>query len=58
MGQQVTFKSDPASLEKIVVNSKIDLHWDSQRSEDKQGKGVKWIYGKRGVNGMEGSVKN
>ena len=57
MGQQVTFNSGSASLEKIVVNSKIDLHRDRRRSEDKQGRGVKWVYGKRGVNGMEGRVK-
>ena len=38
------------------MNSKIDLHRDSRRSEDKQGRGVKWVYGKRGVNGMEGRV--
>ena len=57
MGQQVTFNSGSASLEKIVVNSKIDLHRDRRRSEEKQGRGVKWVYGKRGVNGMEGRVK-
>ena len=57
MGQQVTFNSGSTSLEKIVVNSKIDLHRDSGRSEDKQGRGMKWVYGKIGVNGMEGRVK-
>ena len=29
IGQQVTFNSGLASLEKFVVNSKIDLHRDS-----------------------------
>ena len=57
MGQKVTFNSGSTSLEKIVVNSKIDLHRDSRRSEDKQGRGVKWVYGKIGINGMEGRVK-
>ena len=38
------------------MNSKIDLHRDSRRSEDKQRRGVKWVYGKRGVNGIEGRV--
>ncbi|KAF3958045.1 hypothetical protein CMV_017001 [Castanea mollissima] len=58
MGQQVTFNSGSASLEEIIVNSKIDLHRHSHRQfEDKQGRGVKWVYGKRGVNGMEGRVK-
>ena len=56
IGQQVTFNNGLASLEKCVVNSKIDLHRDSRQSEDKQGRGVKWVYGKRGVNGMEGRV--
>ena len=56
MGQQVTFNSGSVSLEKFVVNSKIDLHRDSRRSEDKQRRGMKWVYGKRGVNGMEGRI--
>ena len=56
MGQQVTFNSGSASLGKFVVNTKIDLHRDSRQSKDKQGRAMKWVYGKRGVDGMEGRV--
>ena len=34
-----------------------NIHRDRRWFKDKQGRGMKWFYGKRGVNGMEGRVK-